>query len=79
MLAAPWRDVQEAYIRTNRKQLGRVLGRILSREWVMTLTCGHQVYRYLKVPEGPEPFFVREAKVAANPPKRVRCKMCPHG
>ena len=58
---APWRKVTRAYIRTNHKKHGRLLGSVLSREWILTLECGHERTRQVVVPLGKEPFWKRAA------------------
>jgi hypothetical protein len=76
MKSAPWRVVKDAYIRENHKQLGRLLGSVMSREWILTLECGHRAQRYVQVPDGPEIFRVRLSKLRENPPKKARCREC---
>lgn len=74
MSTAPWREVTSSYIRTNRRKHGRITYGTASREWVLTLACGHHANRYVKVPDGQEPFGERVAK--AKPPAKIRCTEC---
>ena len=74
---APWRKVTRAYIRTNHKKHGRLLGSVLSREWTLTLECGHERTRQVVVPLGKEPFWKRAADLEDNKkPKKARCWTC---
>ena len=73
----PWRAVKDAYIRTNRKKLGRISGSVTSRTWELTLECGHHVSRYVRVPDGTDPFWKRVADLQDNgKPKKARCSAC---
>jgi hypothetical protein len=78
-MTGPWRAVTSATLRTNHRQIGRLRGGVMSREWVLRLECGHETTRYVRVKDGPEPHGVRLRAAPSRPPKRSTCARCGRG